>query len=55
MKLEFSRQIFEISSNIKFHQNPSSGRRVIVRRRTDGRKDEHDEANIRFLQFSERA
>jgi len=25
MKLEFSRQIFEISSNIKFHENRSSG------------------------------
>ena len=25
MKLEFSRQIFEKVSNIKFHQNPSSG------------------------------
>jgi hypothetical protein len=25
MKLEFSRQIFEKSSNIKFHENPSSG------------------------------
>jgi len=23
MKLEFSRQIFEKSSNIKFHENPS--------------------------------
>jgi hypothetical protein len=52
MKLEFSRQIFEISSNIKFHQNPSSGSRVVVQRRTDGRKDEHDEANIRFSQFA---
>jgi hypothetical protein len=29
MKLEFSRQIFEESSNIKFHQNPSSGSRVV--------------------------
>jgi len=25
MKLEFSRQIFEKSSNIEFHENPSSG------------------------------
>ena len=29
MKLEFSRQIFEKSSNIKFHENPSCGRRVV--------------------------
>jgi hypothetical protein len=26
---EFSRQIFEMSSNIKFHENPSSGSRVV--------------------------
>ena len=30
MELEFSRQIFEKkSSNIKFHQNPSGGSRVV--------------------------
>jgi hypothetical protein len=28
MKLEFSRQIFEKYSNIKFYENPSSGSRV---------------------------
>jgi hypothetical protein len=28
-KLEFPRHIFEQSSNIKFHENPSSGRRVV--------------------------
>jgi hypothetical protein len=28
MKLEFSGQIFEKYSNIKFHENPSSGRGV---------------------------
>jgi hypothetical protein len=33
MKLEFSRQIFEKPSNIKFHQNPSSGSRVVTYRR----------------------
>jgi len=40
MKLEVSRQILEKSANIKFHENPSSGSRVIPRglkdRRTDG-------------------
>jgi len=36
MKLEFSRQIFEKSSYIKFHENPSNGRRSM---RTGGRKD----------------
>jgi hypothetical protein len=37
MKLEFSRQIFEKFSNIKFHENPSNGTRVVrLFRRTDG-------------------
>ena len=35
MKLEFSRQIFEKSSNIKFHKYPSSGSRVVPCGRTD--------------------
>ena len=35
MKLEFSWQIFEISSNITFHQNPSSGSRVVPFGHTD--------------------
>ena len=29
MKLKFSRQIFEKYSNIKFHENPSNGSRVV--------------------------
>jgi len=37
--LEFSRQIFEKSSNIKFHENPSSGRPVVLCGRTDGQTD----------------
>jgi hypothetical protein len=36
MKLEFSGQIFENYSNIKFHENPSSGSRVVPCGRTDG-------------------
>ena len=36
-------------SNIKFHQNPSSGSRVFPCGRTDGQ----DEANSRFSQFCE--
>ena len=47
MKLEFSRQIFEKSSNIKFHKNPSSGSRVVP----CGRTDRHDVANSRFSLF----
>jgi len=35
MKLEFSRQIFENSSNIKFNENPSSENRVVPCGRTD--------------------
>jgi len=51
MKLEFSRKIFEKYSNIKFHENPSSGSRVIPY----GQTDRHDEANTRLPQFYERA
>ena len=43
-KLEFSREDFEKSSNIKFHENPSGGSRVVP----CGQTDRHDEANIRF-------
>jgi len=35
MKLEFSRQILQKSSNTKFHENPSSGSRVVPCRRAD--------------------
>jgi hypothetical protein len=35
MKLEFSRQIFEKSAKIKFHENPSSGSRVVACGRID--------------------
>jgi len=38
MKLEFSRQIFEKSPNIKFHENSSSVSRV-VSMWSDGRTD----------------
>ena len=37
MKLKFSGQIFEKSSDIKFHENPSSGSRGVSCGRTDGR------------------
>jgi hypothetical protein len=54
MNFKFSQQILERkkSSNTKFHQNPSSGRRVVPRGRK-GRTDGHDEANSRFSQFYE--
>ena len=47
MKPEFSRQMFEKNSNIKFNENPSSGRRIFP----CGRTDRHDETNSRFSQF----
>ena len=49
MKLEFYGQIFDESSNIKFHQNPSRGEPSFSMR-TDG----HDEANSSFPQLRER-
>jgi len=36
MKVEFSRQIFETPSSIKFSENPSSGSRVIACGQKDG-------------------
>jgi hypothetical protein len=51
MMLEFSQQIFEKYSNIKFTDKWSSRSRVIQH----GRTDRHDKANSRFSQFCERA
>jgi hypothetical protein len=39
MNLEFSRYIVEKYSNIKFHENPCSGSRVVPRGQTDGQTD----------------
>ena len=39
MKLECFQQIFEKYSNKKFHENPSSGSRVVPYGQTDGRID----------------
>jgi len=36
MKIEFARHIFEKVSNIKFHENPSGGSRVVLFGQTDG-------------------
>jgi hypothetical protein len=51
MKPEFSRHILEKSTNIKFHDNPSSGNRVVSCERTDRR----DKSISRFSKFFERA
>jgi hypothetical protein len=48
IKLEFSRQSFEKILNIKFHQNPSSGRRIVPCWQTD-----RHEANSRLPKFCE--
>jgi hypothetical protein len=50
-KLGFSRRIFEKYSNIKPHENPSSGSRALPCGRTDGQTDGHDEANISFWEI----
>jgi len=47
MKLEFSRQILKIYSDIKFYENSSSGSRVVP----CGQTDRRDECNKRFSQF----
>ena len=48
MKLEFSRQIFEKISSIRFHENrPMRVELFRVDRQTDG----HDETSSRFSQF----
>ena len=39
MKPEQSQQIYEQYSNIKFHENPSSGSRVFPCRKTAGQTD----------------
>jgi hypothetical protein len=51
MNIEFSEQISEKSSNIKFYKNPSSGSRAVPSTWID----RYDEANGRFSQFCERA
>ena len=48
MKLEYSQQIFEKYSDIKFRENPSSGSRVAPCRQAKGQTDRHDEANSHF-------
>jgi hypothetical protein len=48
IKLEFSRQIFEKYSNMKFHEKSFSGSRVVP----SGLTDRHDEADNRCSQFA---
>ena len=54
-KLEFSRQIFEKYSNIKFDKDSPSWSPAAPCRRTDGQANRHEEADSRFSQFLESA
>ena len=55
MKRDYSGQIFEKSSTIKFHENPSTGNAAVQCVQMDGLKDRHNEANSRLSHFCERA
>jgi hypothetical protein len=63
MNLKYPRQIFEKYSNIKLHENPSSGSRVVPRggadthihTQTDGQTERNDGTKRSCLQFCERA
>jgi hypothetical protein len=45
IKLEFSEEIFDKSSNVQFDENPSNESRVVPFGQRDGQTDGHDEAN----------
>jgi len=47
MNLEFSHQIFEKYSSVKFHENPSSVSRAVQCERTDRQRDERTDAQKR--------
>jgi hypothetical protein len=54
LELEYSREIFEKYSNIKFHENPSSGNRVVSCGQTDRTDSRTNIANNCFSTFCER-
>ena len=45
-------QIFEKSSNIKFHETPSSGNLVVPCGQVDGQTDRHDGTDSHFCNFA---
>jgi len=51
MKLELSPQRFEKYSNINFHENLPSGRRIVLCGRTDEQRADVTETNSRFSEF----
>jgi hypothetical protein len=55
MKLEFSRNIFEKSSSVKFQENPSIANRIFLFGPTDREIDRLDVVNSHFPQFFELA
>jgi len=46
MKFEFSRYILEEFSNVRFHENPPSGNRVVPCGQPDRQTDRHDKVNF---------
>ena len=52
MKIELSRQISEKPSNIKFHENPFSGSRVVRCESTDRQTDKLDELIVTSCNFA---
>jgi len=52
MQFEFSRHIFEKYSNVKFHENPSTGTRVVFLR-SNGRAD-MTKLTVAFRNFAKR-
>jgi hypothetical protein len=51
-KLEFPRQIFEKYSNIKFHENPSSGSRVVPCGQMDGGRTDMTKLIVAIRNFA---
>jgi len=49
MKLEILNKFFQKYSNIKFHDNPPSGSRVVPFGRTDRQTNRRDAANSHFF------
>jgi hypothetical protein len=49
IKFEFSLAVFPKILNMKYHENPTSGSRVVY----CGQTDRHDEANSCFTPFCE--
>jgi len=55
MEIEYFRQIVEKYSNMKFHENPSNGGRIVPCGLTDDKTERRDEANSPFSQLCELA